>query len=237
MPCLIHLINPSHKLHDLHLTISAIHTHTEIINKRVEGIQPNLEREMKAQFASLEHVLLRHFEDEDQALDTIRNTVTRTPIRLQRTSAFLSPNSPVPSEYVPQGTNMTKTPPRKQCRRLQWRLSVFEFPIGTLVVERGIRDDDSSICPGASQTRPFSFRFQPCSWVSDGIFSVDHFFSTMGQNLPAWQRIQQRVPSLLPQALSCSPQETDLFELGRLLATCSKYALYLMHRNFHVSTR
>ncbi|KAF4304555.1 hypothetical protein GTA08_BOTSDO07557 [Botryosphaeria dothidea] len=64
----------SHKLHDLHLTISAIHTHTEIINKRVESIQPNLKREMKAQFTSLEHVLLRHFEDEDRALDTIRNT-------------------------------------------------------------------------------------------------------------------------------------------------------------------
>lgn len=105
----------------------------------------------------------------------------------------------------------TRTFQGKRRRRVVWKWSIYQFPIGTLTTEALLAEEGSqeSFPKKPMRKIQLTFKFKPPVWLMNYLLQINYTIFTKGNMLPYWQRTQCGAQSLLPAELKSCLDEGD----------------------------
>lgn len=113
----------------------------------------------------------------------------------------------------------------KQRRRIVWKWSLYELPIGTLTTEALLAEEEQQDTPSKEPRRKLriTFNFKPPIWLMDYLLQINYTIATKGNTMPYWQRTQCGALSLLPNELR------DCLDEGDCLAAADCFSKISLH--------
>lgn len=103
-------------------------------------------------------------------------------------------------------------------KKLFWKWSLYQLPIGLLTVEVALSEPDTLRSPHPAlrkrkKTR-MVFKYKPPAWFISCVLEVTYTIFTQANKLPYWQRSKCGRLSLLPADLSTFMGESDILATG-----------------------
>lgn len=112
----------------------------------------------------------------------------------------------------------------KRRRRILWKWSLYDFPMGTLTTEALLTEEQQEKhFEDTKQKFQITFNFKPPSWLMNYLLQINYTLVMRGSSIPYWQRTRCGALSLLPNELR------DCLEEGDCLAASDCFLKISLH--------